>query len=153
MSLRNFIKNNLVYLDGGLGTILQEKGLLNGDLPERLNLINPSAILDIHKNYFLAGSNVVSTNTFGANLLKYSRSELDKIIKAGVNLVKTAMGEDRKNKFVALDVGPTGKLLKPYGDLDFEDAVSVFKETISLGVKYGVDLIFIETMNDQDEEA
>ena len=148
MSLRNFIKNNLVYLDGGLGTILQEKGLLNGDLPERLNLTNPSAILDIHKNYFLAGSNVVSTNTFGANLLKYSRSELDKIIKAGVNLVKTAMGEDRKNKFVALDVGPTGKLLKPYGDLDFEDAVSVFKETISLGVKYGVDLIFIETMND-----
>ena len=145
MSLRSFIKNNIVYLDGGLGTILQQNGLLNGDLPERLNLTNPSAILDIHKAYFLAGSNVVCTNTFGANVLKYSKPELEKIVKSAVNLVKTAMGENKTNKFVALDVGPTGKLLKPYGDLDFEDAVSIFKETISLGVKYGVDLIFIET--------
>ena len=82
MTLKQLLKNNIIYLDGGMGTILQERNLLNGDLPERLNITNPQAITDIHKEYFESGSNIVCANTFGANLLKYQEDELEEIIKA-----------------------------------------------------------------------
>jgi len=153
MTFSDYIKNNIVYLDGGMGTLLQESGLKPGELPECWNISNPDVITKIHKDYYDAGSNVVSTNTFGANILKFSHDELDEIIKAAVKNAKNAKAQSIKDseKFIALDIGPTGKLLKPLGDLDFEDAVSVFAETVKLGVKYGVDLIIIETMNDSYE--
>lgn len=151
MNFREFIKNNIVYLDGGLGTLLQERNLLKFDLPERLNITHKEEIIKIHKEYFDSGSNIVCANTFGANLLKYSVEELDLIIKSAIENAKIARGENFENKFIALDVGPTGKLLKPYGDLDFEKAVEIFSHTIKLGQKYGADLIFIETMNDSLE--
>ena len=153
MKILDYIKKNPLYLDGGMGTLLQSRGLKVGELPERWNLSHPEIITEIHRAYYDAGSNVVSTNTFGANLLKFSRNELENVIAAAVKNACTAR-ETTTNageKFIALDMGPTGKLLKPYGDLDFEDAVSVFAETVKLGVKYGVDLIFIETMNDSYE--
>lgn len=153
MNIRDFIKNNIVYLDGGMGTLLQKSGLQPGELPEHWNISHPEVIREIHKNYYDSGSNVVNTNTFGANTLKFSIDELDEIICHAVKNAnearKTSSGE--QEKFIALDVGPTGKLLKPLGDLDFEDAVKIFAETIRLGVKYGVDLITIETMNDSYE--
>lgn len=153
MNIRDFIKNNIVYLDGGMGTLLQKSGLQPGELPEHWNISHPEVIREIHKNYYDSGSNVVNTNTFGANTLKFSIDELDKIICHAVKNAdearKASSGE--QEKFIALDVGPTGKLLKPLGDLDFEDAVKIFAETIRLGVKYGVDLITIETMNDSYE--
>ena len=153
MNIRDFIKNNIVYLDGGMGTLLQKSGLQPGELPEHWNSSHPEVIREIHKNYYDSGSNVVNTNTFGANTLKFSIDELDEIICHAVKNAnearKTSSGE--QEKFIALDVGPTGKLLKPLGDLDFEDAVKIFAETIRLGVKYGVDLITIETMNDSYE--
>lgn len=153
MNIRDFIKNNIVYLDGGMGTLLQKSGLQPGELPERWNISHPEVIREIHKNYYDSGSNVVNTNTFGANTLKFSMDELDEIICHAVKNAdearKASSGE--QEKFIALDVGPTGKLLKPLGDLDFEDAVKIFAETIRLGVKYGVDLITIETMNDSYE--
>ncbi len=153
MHFREFLKNNIVYLDGGMGTLLQEKGLLPGELPERWNVSHPEIITEIHLAYFNAGSNVVSTNTFGANLLKYSIDELDLIISAAVTNAKRAreLSKSDSPKYIALDIGPSGKLLKPFGDLDFEDAVAVFAKTVTLGVKYGVDLILIETMNDSYE--
>ena len=153
MNIREYMKNNLVYLDGGMGTLLQEKGLVPGEYPERWNITHPDVIRDIHKAYFDAGSNVVCTNTFGANILKFSEEELDKIICAAVENVRCAMEMSCSSspKFVALDIGPSGKLLKPYGDLDFEDAVSLFATTVRLGVKYGVDLIYIETFSDSYE--
>ncbi len=153
MNFRNFLKNNIVYLDGGMGTLLQEKGLKAGERPETWNLTHSEVITEIHKSYFDAGSNVVCTNTFGANTLKFSKSELAEIIKAAVANAKAAIeqSDNSKQKFIALDIGPTGKLLKPLGDLDFEEAVSVFAETIRLGTKQGVDLIVIETMNDSYE--
>lgn len=153
MTFSEFLKNNRVYLDGGMGTLLQEQGLKPGELPERWNLTHPERITAIHKAYYDAGSNVVSTNTFGANSLKFELDELESIIKAAVanaNAAKEASTQSGE-KFVALDIGPTGKLLRPLGDLDFEDAVAVFAETVKLGVKYGVDLILIETMNDSYE--
>lgn len=153
MNIRDFIKNNIVYLDGGMGTLLQKSGLQPGELPERWNISHPEVIREIHKNYYDSGSNVVNANTFGANTLKFSMDELDEIICHAVKNAdearKASSGE--QEKFIALDVGPTGKLLKPLGDLDFEDAVKIFAETIRLGVKYGVDLITIETMNDSYE--
>lgn len=153
MNIRDFIKNNIVYLDGGMGTLLQKSGLQPGELPEHWNISHPEVIREIHKNYYDSGSNVVNTNTFGANTLKFSIDELDEIICHAVKNAdearKASSGE--QEKFIALDVGPTGKLLKPLGDLDFEDAVKIFAETIRLGVKHGVDLITIETMNDSYE--
>ncbi|MBR3803761.1 MAG: homocysteine S-methyltransferase family protein [Clostridia bacterium] len=150
MNLKNYIKNNLLIFDGGMGTLLQSKGLKVGELPERFNLSNPTAVQQIHKSYFDAGCNVVTTNTFGANSLKFSLEELEEIIKSAVENARIAQKNSQTNqpKWVALDLGPTGKMLKPYGDLEFEDAVDVFRNTVRLGVKYGVDLVIIETMND-----
>ena len=153
MKILDYLKNNLLILDGGMGTLLQANGLTAGELPERWNISHPDIIQKIHRDYYNAGSNVVSTNTFGANLLKFSKDELEEIIRAAVENAKIAKetSDSSKEKFIALDIGPSGKLLKPYGDLDFEDAVTLFAETVKLGVKYGVDLIFIETMNDSYE--
>jgi len=153
MNFREYLKNNIVYLDGGMGTLLQAQGLKPGEHPERWNLSHPDIITSIHKSYFDAGSNVVCTNTFGANVLKFAEDELEEIIKTAVANVKSAAKQSvlKSDKFIALDIGPSGKLLKPLGDLDFEDAVSVFAKTVKLGVKYGVDLIIIETMNDSYE--
>ncbi len=153
MNITEYIKDKILYLDGGMGTLLQSEGLRAGELPERWNISHPEIITKIHRAYFDAGSNVVNTNTFGANILKFSESELEDIIRAAVANARRASEESRgeHKKFIALDVGPTGKMLRPYGDLDFEDAVTVFSKTVKLGVKYGVDLIFIETMNDSYE--
>ncbi len=153
MNFRDFLKSNVVLLDGGMGTLLQKKGLLPGEFPERWNLSHPEVIQEIHTAYLDAGSNVISTNTFGANGLKFNDDELEQIIFAAVSNARKAIENSKTEKecFVALDIGPTGKLLKPFGDLDFEDAVSLFKKSIRLGVAAGVDLIFIETMNDSYE--
>lgn len=153
MDFREFLKNNIVCLDGAMGTMLQANGLAAGQLPERWNISHPDVVTAIHKSYYDAGSNVVSTNTFGANSLKFDDEELEEIIKSALENAKSAREQSvsDKEKFVALDIGPTGKLLKPLGELDFEDAVAVFAKTVKLGVKYGADLIVIETMNDSYE--
>ena len=153
MTFRKFLQNNIVLLDGGMGTLLQEKGLAPGEHPERWNLTHPDEVTNIHKAYFDAGSHVVTTNTFGANVLKFPEDELEKIIAAAIANARAAAMQSGASgpKFVALDIGPTGKLLKPLGDLDFEDAVSVYAKTVKLGAQYGADLIIIETMNDSYE--
>ena len=153
MDLNAFLQKNNLILDGGMGTLLQEKGLKPGEFPEFWNLTHPAEIVEIHKAYFDAGSNMVCTNTFGANRLKFDPETLRSIISAAVSNAKQAKNQSlsTKEKFIALDIGPTGKLLKPYGDLDFEDAVSVFAETVRIGAECGVDCILIETMNDAYE--
>ncbi len=153
MKITDYIKENFLFLDGGMGTMLQSAGLAAGELPEYWNITHSDLITKIHSDYYNAGSNVVSTNTFGANCLKFSDTELDEIIKSAVSNAKKAREQckGKDNKWIALDIGPTGKLLKPFGDLDFEDAVAAFSKTMKIGIKYGVDLIFIETMNDSYE--
>ena len=148
MTFREFLKENIVRLDGGMGTLLQEQGLGAGEAPERWNLTHPDAITAIHRAYYEAGSHVVSTNTFGANPLKFSEEELEAIVAAAVANARAAQVGIDHPTYVALDIGPSGKLLKPLGDLDFEDAVSAFAAVVRLGVKYGVDAILIETVND-----
>ena len=150
MTIREYMKDNFVILDGGMGTLLQAAGLKPGEYPERWNIEHPEEIVKIHMAYYEAGSNVVLTNTFGANSFKFGADELDSIVTAAVENARTAAkrSDAPQEKFVALDIGPCGKLLKPYGDLDFEDAVEVYAQIVRIGVKAGVDLIFIETMND-----
>ena len=158
MNFREYLKANIVYLDGGMGTLLQANGLQPGEHPEHWNLSHPEVITQIHKAYYDAGSHVVSTNTFGANSLKFGEEELENILKTAFENANEARKQwknehpdSTQEKYIALDIGPSGKLLKPLGDLDFEDAVAVFAKTVKLGVKYGADLIFIETMNDSYE--
>ncbi len=153
MTFSQFLKEKIVLLDGGMGTLLQARGLALGELPERWNLSKPDAVKEIQTAYFSAGSNVVCTNTFGANTLKFSQDELRETIRAAVEIANCARRESEgvHEKFVALDVGPLGKLLKPLGSLDFEDAVSIFKKTVEIGVECGVDLVVVETMNDAYE--
>ena len=153
MNIKEYLKDNIIYLDGGMGTLLQEAGLKPGEHPEMWNISHPDTVISIHKSYFDAGSNVVNTNTFGANTLHFGEDELEEIIKKAIENAKTAreLSVSDSPKFVSLDIGPTGRLLKPYGDLDFEEAVEIFAVTVKLGVKYGADLITIETMNDSYE--
>ena len=153
MNILDYLKNNIVILDGGMGTLLQARGLRPGEFPERWNISHPEEIVKIHKDYFDAGANIVNTNTFGANSLKFGCDELEEIVKSAVENAKKAkaLSGAAGEKWVALDIGPTGRMLAPYGDFDFEDAVSVFAQTVKLGEKYGADVIFIETMNDSYE--
>ncbi|MBQ7623931.1 MAG: homocysteine S-methyltransferase family protein, partial [Clostridia bacterium] len=153
MSFKSFLENNIVFLDGGTGTLLQKRGLRPGEYPERWNITHKDVITELHKAYYDAGSNVVCANTFGANTLKFSQGELEEIVKNAFENAKAAREQSvsPQQKFIALDVGPLGKLLKPLGDLDFEDAVDIFKQTVTLGAKYGADVIYIETMSDSYE--
>lgn len=150
MTIREEIGKRILFFDGGMGTLLQEQGLQAGELPETWNLKNPEPIIQIHKAYLAAGADIILANTFGANRFKYGE-DLEKIVTAGVANAKKAVAESGKKAYVALDIGSTGKLLKPMGTLDFEEAVAVFAEIIRVGEKAGADLILIETMSDTYE--
>ncbi len=153
MNVLEYIKDNFLIFDGGMGTLLQNEGLAPGELPELWNITHPDVIQNIHSEYFAAGANVATANTFGANILKFTHAELDEIVRTALENAREAARATKTDgvKYVALDVGPLGRMLSPLGDLDFEDAVSAFAETVRLGVKYGADFILIETMNDTYE--
>lgn len=149
MSLKEILSTHIVCMDGGMGTLLQAAGLAPGEQPERWNLSNPDAVRTIHRAYIEAGSRIISTNTFGANPWHYTDEELAGIIPAAVQNVRAAIARAGiADAYVALDIGPSGKLLRPYGDLDFEDAVASFAKVVRLGAAAGADLVLIETMND-----
>jgi len=140
-SLRERLGKERLYCDGGTGSLLQEKGLRGGELPERWNLTHPEEMVSIAEAYFLAGSDIVNSNTFGANRLHYpDRNELEQLVRLGVRHVKSGRERSgRQDAYVALDLGPTGRLLKPMGDLDFEDCVSIFAELVRWGREEGAD--------------
>ena len=147
MNIQKLIDKGFVFIDGGMGTQLQEKGLKAGEIPEEWNITNSQIIESVHRAYFEAGANIATANTFGANPLKTPKYE-EYILSAIVN-AKNA--KTREDQLVALDIGPTGKLLKPLGDLDYEDAIEAFSKVVKAGVKAECDLIIIETMNDPYE--
>jgi len=149
MNIKQLIKTNRLYLDGGTGTVLQAKGLPSGTPPEIWNTENPDAVTELHKSYYEAGSNIVATNTFGVNCKKYENYK--ELIAAAFDCAKKAREAFEGDRFIALDIGPTGRLLKPLGDLGFEEAVEIFSKSVIEGVKNGADLILIETMNDSLE--
>lgn len=158
MKILDEIGKRIILFDGGMGSVLQDKGLKPGELPEVWNIRHPEVITEIHRSYLEAGCDIINTNTFGANRLKYNRDEeysLETIVTAAFENAKKAVEEAEKTTgkrgWLALDMGPTGKLLKPLGDLDFEKAVDIYKEVVELGVKNGADCILIETMSDSYE--
>ena len=153
MTVLEYLQHRPLILDGGMGTLLQARGLKPGELPELWNLSHPEEITAIQKTYYDSGSNVVNTNTFGANPLKFDHDTLVSVVHAAIDCARAARdaSETPHEKFIALDIGPSGKMLAPLGDLDFEDAVGCFSEVIRIGADYGVDLVFIETMNDSYE--
>lgn len=146
MTFIDKLKNDIVILDGAMGTQLQAKGLKAGELPEEWNLTRPDDVQSVHEAYLDAGSDVIYTNTFGANSLKFG-DRTEEVVRAAVKLADRARSR-YSGRYVALDIGPTGKLLKPLGDLDFERAAEIFARTVRAGASAGADLIAIETMND-----
>lgn len=189
--LRNILGKEVLFFDGGTGTVLQEMGLKAGELPETWNINKPEKIIDLNFRYFCAGSNIVNTNTFGAFITKFPLN-LEKIITSAienanaarekfyrecwkdtgfesellnnsdVNAGSAGCAEDNScnkgsagctennpaKKFIAFDIGSCGKLLKPMGDLDFEDCVSLYKKSFKIAFKCKIDCVMIETMND-----
>ena len=140
-----------LFFDGAMGTMLQNRGLTVGELPELKNITDSETVIDIHRSYIKSGCDILKTNTFGANRLKLIGSgfTVEQIVTAAVTNAKKASQE--KEVFTALDIGPTGKLLAPFGDLDFEEAISIFAEMIKAGASAGADLVLIETMSDTYE--
>lgn len=145
MDVREYLKNNILVFDGAMGTMLQNKGLALGEIPETFNITHPDIVLSIHKEYVLSGSDVITTNTFQANRLKLEKCpySVEEIISSAVTLAKKSGA-----KYTALDIGPTGQLLEPLGTLKFEQAYEIFKEQMVIGEKSGADIILIETMSD-----
>lgn len=146
MTFRQRLKNSIIYLDGAMGTRLQQLGLPLGTLPEEWNISRPEIIEGVHREYLQAGAEVLYANTFGANSLKFG-DRTEEVVRAGISCAKHA-AKDFNGAYVALDIGSIGRMLAPLGDLSFEDAVSIFKRTILAGVKAGADVIALETMND-----
>lgn len=150
MGFKERLGKELLLFDGAMGTVLQENGLAAGELPEPWNITNEDIIFDIHKAYLESGCDIIKTNTFGANRLKLEGTgyTVRQVISKGVGTAKKAILASGREAYIALDIGPTGKLLAPFGDLNFETAYDVFSEMVSCGAQSGADLILIETMSD-----
>ena len=138
-ALRN---GGTLLLDGGMGTQLQARGLQPGEIPELWNLTRPDDVRSVHAAYFAAGSDVVYANTFGANAAKYhGDAPLADVVSAGVAIAKEAAAAAGPRRFAALDIGPTGRLLKPAGDFEFDAAYDAFAEQVRTGAAAGADLV------------
>ena len=154
MNILEGFENQFIFFDGGMGTMLQNCGLEPGELPETYNITRPEIIEDIHCQYISAGADIISANTFGANNFKFpiqrekERPSLGDIIGAAFKCARAAREKMGANCRIALDIGPTGKLLAPLGTLEFEEAVNTFAAVVRLGVENGAEMILIETMND-----
>ena len=152
VEIREYLKDHILIFDGAMGTMLQKEGLPIGDNPEIFGIKNPHKLLKIHKKYLEAGSNVLTTNTFGCNELKVNKLgyTVEEVIDRAVSIAKQAIEESDKSKprFVALDIGPIGEMLEPMGTLSFDRAYEIFKRQAIQGEKSGADLIIIETMMD-----
>ena len=149
MKLEELLGKRLVFVDGGMGTMLQAAGLTGGEAPERWNLTHPETVAEVHRAYLAAGCDIVTANTFGATGARFG-AELQKVIQAGVELARQGV-EEAGHGFAAFDMGPTGKLLAPYGELPFREAVSLYRQAAAWGAEAGADLIIIETMGDPYE--
>lgn len=160
MNFKDKIGKEILFFDGGMGTLLQERGLKTGEVPETWNILHPEIIKQINKEYLLAGSNVVSANTFGVNSFKCKNLaySVDELVGAGIKIARDAIAQVQSEQggmhhemYCALDIGSLGKLLKPLGEISFDEAYDAFREVIIAGDKAGADLILIETVSDTYE--
>ncbi|MGL6174510.1 MAG: homocysteine S-methyltransferase family protein [Cellulosilyticaceae bacterium] len=150
--LREKIGKQVLFFDGAMGTSLQKVGLAIGEVPELFNFTHPERVQEVHKGYLEAGSNFITTNTFGANQYKIKETSytVDEVIKQAVYIAKQAK-QDYENTYIVLDIGSTGKLIEPMGEVPFEEIYEVFKEQAIAGEKYGCDVILLETFIDLTE--
>ena len=151
MDIREILGRRILFFDGGMGTMLQKYGMKAGELPELLNITDPQLVCRIHDEYLAAGAGIITTNTFGANPLKSDEmgASVDMIIAAAVgNARKSVNKAGGKERFVAFDIGPTGKLMEPIGDLSFDRAYEEFARIAKTAETAGADLAIIETMSD-----
>ncbi len=153
MNILDLLGKKLLFFDGGMGTMLQKNGMKGGEIPELLNITNENLIYSIHEEYLRAGADIITTNTFGANPLKADAlgGSLDVIIAAAVGIARRAVNAystPEKPRFVAFDIGPTGRLLEPLGDLSFDECYKQFAKVAVTAEKTGADLVIIETMSD-----
>lgn len=163
MKIRERLGKELLFFDGAMGTVLQSRGLQTGEIPETWNVLHPDVIKQIHKEYLLAGCNIIKANTFGVNTFKCKNLAytVEELVTSGIGIVKNAMeeaaselssqGKEVQPMYTALDIGSLGKLLKPLGEIAFEEAYQAFKEVVIAGEKAGADLILIETVSDSYE--
>ena len=154
MDILQEIQKRICFFDGGMGSLLQAAGLKPGELPGIWNITHPEELVKIHRAYLDAGADIMTTNTFGVDALKYNENteyRLDPVITSAVRNAKKAVELSGRDACVALDMGPTGKLLKPLGDLAFEDAYELYSQVVRIGAREGVDLVIIETMSDSYE--
>jgi len=142
----------IVICDGAMGTLLQSRGLPLGVAPEEWNLSHPEVVAQIHREYVEAGAEIVETNTFGGNRLKLSlynlADKVEEINREAVRIAREAVGD---RAYVALSVGPTGRLLEPWGDLPFEEALKAYREQMASALKEGPDFAILETFSDLQE--
>ncbi len=150
--IRKLLGKKLLFFDGGMGTMLQKNGMGAGEIPELLNINRAELIEKIHTEYLEAGADIITTNTFGANPLKFTAdTSLDMIIAAAIGIARKAVNKfctEDKPRFVAFDIGPCGRLLEPLGDLSFDDCYDAFAHIAKTAEKCGADLVIIETMSD-----
>lgn len=148
--ITELLGKRILFFDGAMGTMLQGSGLKAGELPELLNVTHPELITSIHKKYYDAGCNIATVNTFGANSYKLKDSGYlpEQVISAAIGCAKAAREQSANSddKFIAMDMGPIGRLIEPMGDLSFDEAYGLFAEMAACGEKAGADLILIETM-------
>ena len=146
MNLEKIFKGGALLFDGGMGTMLQRRGLPAGQASDMMNLTHPEVVTGVHREYVQAGAQVISTNTFQAHSVNAEDASVEDVVQAGVDCARTAGAE-----FIALSVGPLGKILEPCGDFPFERARQLFLRHILAGKAAGADCILIETMYDLSE--
>lgn len=153
MKITDLLGKRLLFFDGGMGTMLQKHGMKGGEIPELLNITNPSLIEKIHTEYLDVGADIITTNTFGANPLKADEigGSVELLAAEGIAIAKRCaekFSTPEKPRFTAFDIGPTGRLLEPLGELSFDDCYESFKRMAVTAEKSGADLVIIETMSD-----
>lgn len=143
---KDFNLSSLLVFDGAIGTMLQNNGMEPGELPESYNILKPEVMEKIHKEYIEAGSDIITTNTFGANSYKLQPFgyKVEDVVRSAVETAKRVAGDC----LVALGIGPIGQLMEPYGTLSFQEAYSLFAQQVKVGSEAGADMILIETMSD-----
>ncbi|MDR1542046.1 MAG: homocysteine S-methyltransferase family protein [Clostridiales bacterium] len=149
MTFEKAIKERVIFFDGAMGSLLQARGLPAGEPPSSWSIANPDAVMQVHKEYIEAGADVITTNTFSAAL----RADGEEMSKAAVENAKAAiaMANPGRDVYVAFDLGPTGRLLQPMGDLAFDDCLDAYRKIAKAGAQSGADLFIAETMSDLRE--
>jgi len=151
--IKNLTGDRLLFFDGACGTMLQDRGMTAGESPELWNISHPDILEEVHAAYLESGCDIVSANTFTVNRLRLRDTgvTVQQSVESAVNAARAAVSKATGSRYVALDIGPTGRLMQPLGDLPLEEAVDIYAEVIRAGAAAGADLVIIETMTDTRE--